>query len=523
MGEGKEDRTARLRRLAEKTVSERGLKDDLSVEDLKGLLFELEVHQVELQMQNDELLASEAEKERVLQMYSDLYNFAPVGYISLDREGNITRANLKALELTGAGRKELAGRPFKSLLHREFSHAFQAHIEKTWQRKGIQTAEVRIRNRKTGEELWLLLQSLYLEAMNHHDECINISLFDITARREAEEALKTEHSRLFTIFYSMNDGVYIAGGDYAVQYVNLSVERDFGDPGKRKCYQYLYERNDPCPWCKMSQVFAGESVSSEAYMLSKGKTLETYDTPFRNPGGKISKLQFFHDITERKNMEISLRQSEKEKRLLLHEIHHRVKNNMQVITSLLRLQARQLKDDQAKEFFLQTGNRVKALALIHENLYQTEDLGNVVFDKYLRSLVREVMSSYKLEGNGITVSVDADEGADLNIETAIPCGLIISELISNSLKHAFPDRRRGEIRVSLHALEEEEYELLVSDNGIGLPEDIDIRETKTLGLLLVSQLAEGQLEGALDLERDGGTAFRIRFKMQGTGRKGLAI
>jgi two-component sensor histidine kinase len=197
--------------------------------------------------------------------------------------------------------------------------------------------------------------------------------------------------------------------------------------------------------------------------------------------------------------------------VLLKEIHHRVKNNLQVISSLLNLQSRFIKDKQSLDMFKESQSRIKAMALVHEKLYKSKDLARIDFAEYLRSLTDYLLGSYRIHLKPVTLKINAEK-ALLDVDSAITCGLIVSELVSNSLKHAFPSTWQGEeseIRIDLFA-KDRTFSLLVSDNGAGFPQDLDFRNTESLGLQLVSTLTE-QLEGAIELDRAGGTAFKIVF------------
>lgn len=214
------------------------------------------------------------------------------------------------------------------------------------------------------------------------------------------------------------------------------------------------------------------------------------------------------DITARKQVENQLKASLKEKEVLLKEIHHRVKNNLQIISSLLRLQAGYIKDQQALEIFQDSQNRVRAMAMIHENLYQSNDIATIDFSDYIRKLTNNLIRFYKVNSN-IKIKLKV-ENILLKIDTAISCGLIINELVSNSIKHAFADCLNGEINVDFFQLGYGKYSLNVSDNGIGIPEDIEIRKKHSLGLQLVWNLVE-QLEGKIAFSCKSGTLFQITF------------
>lgn len=213
---------------------------------------------------------------------------------------------------------------------------------------------------------------------------------------------------------------------------------------------------------------------------------------------------------DRKQYEEKIKKSLNEKEVLLREIHHRVKNNMQIISSLLRLQSQTIKDKTYSQLFEESQNRITSMALVHEKLYQSTDLAKIDLNAYIRDMVTGLFQSYGISTDRIKLIFDVGD-VSLRINSAIPCGLVINELVTNSLKYAFPDGRKGEIKIKVHEIDNE-IEMVISDNGIGIPEVIDFRNTGTLGLKLVSILAERQLRGNVNLNRKTGTEFRIRFK-----------
>jgi two-component sensor histidine kinase len=216
-----------------------------------------------------------------------------------------------------------------------------------------------------------------------------------------------------------------------------------------------------------------------------------------------------HEVTERARVEEQIKASLKEKEALLQEIHHRVKNNLQVISSLLHLQSSQTADKQILGILRESESRVRSMALVHEALYRSPDLARVDFAEYIDHLTTDLFRSYGVNAQDITLKIDVQDVA-LDIDTAIPCGLIINELVSNALKHAFPDGRKGEVRVDFQADGGDRLVLAVSDDGVGLLEDTDLQLTGTLGLQLVSTLTR-QLGGDVELDGSSGTAVRIGF------------
>lgn len=215
------------------------------------------------------------------------------------------------------------------------------------------------------------------------------------------------------------------------------------------------------------------------------------------------------EIAERKRAEEQTKISLKEKELLLKEIHHRVKNNMQIVSSMLSIQEIQIKDKADLEIFRESRSRIRSMTLIHEKLYQSEDLAKIDFAEYTRSLAVDLFATYNTAHNTIKLQVNV-ENVYLDIITAIPCGLIINELVSNSLKYAFPDGQTGQITIDFRA-QNNTYHLIVGDNGIGFPKYLDFRKTESLGLQLVRLLAK-KIDGTIEFERKKGTFFKITFK-----------
>ena len=212
-----------------------------------------------------------------------------------------------------------------------------------------------------------------------------------------------------------------------------------------------------------------------------------------------------------------MKDSLREKEVLLREIHHRVKNNMQVISSLLNLQSRNIEDPRLRKMFLESQSRVRAMALIHEVLYGSDDLSRIDLEDYISKLANNLFRMYGADTSRIRLEVAA-EGVTLAIDDTVPCGLVISELLSNSLKYAFPDGRSGEIGIHAVMTDDDRIMLTVRDNGVGIPDDVDIRNTESMGMGLVTGLVENQLGGRLELDRSDGTGFTIVFSRDSARR-----
>ena len=339
---------------------------------------------------------------------------------------------------------------------------------------------------------------------------VNIVVMDITERKKAEEAIHYEKDKLINILDSMEDGVYIVNRQHDIEYINPILKKEFGPLKGRKCYEYFHDRKEECPWCTNKEVFEGHTIRWEWYSDKTGKTYDLLDTPLKNRDGSISKLEIFRDITERKKAEELIKTSLKDKEMLMQEIHHRVKNNLAVVTSLLDLQAMSVDNEHYREMFKDSISRIKSMALIHERLYRSEDLAKINFSDYISDMAENIYRSYRLSSHKIRLKKDIGR-IFLRIKAATPCGLIVNELLSNCLKHAFPDGREGEITVSLSMNDKDEIELSVRDNGVGIPEGLDFKNTDSLGMTLINALT-GQLQGKIELKREKGTEFIITFK-----------
>jgi two-component sensor histidine kinase len=226
-------------------------------------------------------------------------------------------------------------------------------------------------------------------------------------------------------------------------------------------------------------------------------------------GITLMKWELERKEKKRREAEEYLRKSLEEKDVLLREVHHRVKNNMQIISSILRMQSRNIEDPKLKDILQESQNRIHTMALIHENLYSHESLANIKFSNYIKSLAGNIARTYARQPANIKFDYQMDD-AYLPIDTAIRCGLIINELISNSFKYAFNGNSNGMIGINFAELADSEYQLIVSDNGIGIPANIDITKTKSLGMKILHKLVQ-QIDGTLQSDFSNGTKFTITF------------
>ncbi|MBF0553778.1 MAG: hypothetical protein HQK96_04390, partial [Nitrospirae bacterium] len=203
-----------------------------------------------------------------------------------------------------------------------------------------------------------------------------------------------------------------------------------------------------------------------------------------------------------------------EKVLLLHEINHRVKNNLAIIASLLKIQMSYIDDGIHKNILKETESRVRAMALIHDMLYRSDDVTNIDFKVYIEKLVKHIQNIYCAELRNVKLSMDVRD-VSLEMKRSVPCGLLINELLTNAVKYAFPDGRKGEIFLTMHTVPENNVEIIVRDDGVGIPLDMDIRHNDSMGYSLITGLAEGQLGGKIELNRNHGTEVKVRFEREG--------
>jgi PAS domain S-box-containing protein len=216
-----------------------------------------------------------------------------------------------------------------------------------------------------------------------------------------------------------------------------------------------------------------------------------------------------NELVEREKAETQLRSALLEKEVLLKEVHHRVKNNLQIVSSLLQLQSQTIKDPEISRVFQDSQNRIDSISLIHKNLYISPNIGKLNVPEYVDNLVTSILISYQIEPGKIHVETNVD-AVNLNLDQAIACGLVINELLSNCFKHAFPGQKQGKITLNLRSIGND-IEMIIQDNGVGLPDNFDWSNTDSLGLSLVYDLVTEQLEGRMTVEHNHGTAFKIQF------------
>lgn len=236
---------------------------------------------------------------------------------------------------------------------------------------------------------------------------------------------------------------------------------------------------------------------------------DSFDEVISPPITKMILISRVQVLLQTRRLSVQVNQLLKDKEMLMKEIHHRVKNNLMVISSLLSLQSRYIKDEESKEIFKESQNRAQSMALIHERLYRSTDMKSIDFADYIRSLTRDLFNTYSTQEDRIDLKMDVED-VEVDIDNAVPLGLIINEIVTNSLKYAFPDENTGTITISFHK-QKDQYILEVSDDGIGIPEEFEVEKSDSLGMMLINSLTY-QIGGELEIERSPGTTFRIKFK-----------
>ncbi|MFQ6109927.1 MAG: sensor histidine kinase [Candidatus Aminicenantales bacterium] len=355
---------------------------------------------------------------------------------------------------------------------------------------------------------------------------IEIALY----KHRMERKLKENEEWLFTTLKSIGDAVIVTDTQSRMRFMNPVAESLTGWKQKeafekplREVFNIISEKTGKRAEDPVSRVLRKGAIvglADRTLLITKdGQKLPIDDSaaPIKDDRGKVIGIVLvFRDITERRKSEEKIRASLAEKEVLLKEIHHRVKNNLQIVHSLLNIQSEYIKNKSVLNMLRETQDRVRSMALIHEKLYQSKDLARIEFGDYIQRLIDGLFHSYGIVPESIKLEIDVKD-IFLDINSAIPCGLIINELVSNSIKHAFPDGKGGSGRPEtqnricvMMKRRDNKYTLTMSDNGVGIPEHLDFRDTESLGLQVVNTLVE-QLEGSIELIRHGGTSFKIEF------------
>ncbi|BDZ69725.1 histidine kinase dimerization/phosphoacceptor domain -containing protein [Methanobacterium petrolearium] len=493
------------------------LKHNLSKlgHSVKRALNEAEEY-LEKKRAQDELAKSE-------EKYKTLFDLSLDYVVVLDLDGKVQDINQRLEEDSGFLKDDFIGKDinnvFKSMMNdsvfdEDFMHGFLA---------GDKTTPIEI---KVDRDRGIRYFELHHAPIMKEGKVFAIQLIfrNITRRKNDERALIESRERLYdvntyleTIINASPFAIVDLCPDGRVKSLwNPAAENIFGwgkDEVLSETLPFINENNVEKCQKAINSALLGESKSDVELECARKDNKIIYTmmatAPLLNVEGDIQGIMAtFADINDMIAAENLIKASLDEKEVLLREIHHRVKNNLQIISSLMSLQSEYTQEPEILKMFQESKNRIRSMALIHEKLYQSKDLAHIDFAEYLKSLVAMLLGFYHEKSNDINVILDCEE-VNLEIDTAISMGLIVNELLSNCFKHAFPGKKSGEVIINLSE-DGENYLLVVSDNGVGIPEDVDIRSTDSLGLQIVQTLTI-QLKGNLEHETKGGTTFRIAF------------
>ncbi len=335
-------------------------------------------------------------------------------------------------------------------------------------------------------------------------------------KEQAEAALKESEREKAAILNSMVELVIYQDREMRVIWANTIAAESFGVTSEhiagRHCYELWHQRNKPCDNCPIIQARETGRTQEQEITAPDGRVWFIRGYPILDVHGSVEYIvEVALDITERKRAEEKIRKTLSEKEVLLRELYHRTKNTMQVIRSMLLLQAARTPDNpQVQKLVHDTENRILTISLVHQKLYQSQDLSRIDSHEYIAELIRLIMQSYASVSQHISLTSEI-EHIDILLDTAIPCGLILNELLTNSLQHAFPGEREGEISLTLCRNDAGNLELSFSDNGVGVPQGFDFREQNTLGLRTIIGIAERQMQGQIVFQHHHGVTCRIEF------------
>lgn len=439
-----------------------------------------------------------------------LYENAPLPYQSLNEDGIIIEVNDSWLRKMDFKRGEVIGRFFTDFLTPQSKEKFKKDFPIFLENGEISHVQLDL-IKKDGKIIKTLLEGKISYDLDGNFKNTNCIFQDITSQMEAYKRIKNEKILLSKIMDASEDSIYLMDTSGFIILANKALADRFNLKVKDMVGKHIREFI-PRNIYEYHWKFLKKAIKSNKNVYFEDERDGTYFLHKIYPITIDEQLEllavYSKDISYEKKNQERLKVIINEKDSLLKEIHHRVKNNLQVISSLLSLQMEFVDDLKSYELFRESRNRVKSMAMVHEKLYLSDKMSHIDFYDFTEKLISELSALYSTN-NQITKKIRVDS-IQISIDTAVPLGLILNELISNSIKHAFPLGRVGELEVNLCKLNDD-LELIVRDNGVGFPDDVDLKKPKTLGLQLVNILVK-QLNGRIELETNHGTAFKITLK-----------
>ena len=428
--------------------------------------------------------------------------------ILIIQDGILKYTNPMSPRITGYAPEELISRSFLDFVHPADREIIaERYLQNLMGEKLPQLYDYRILH-KNGDIRWVSINGTLMEFEGR--PAMLYFLTDITERRNAEEKYRLVVENANSLIVIIQEGMVKFANPSLMRLTGYSLDEVISEP----FFRFIHVDDREAAASHYAQNLLGKKYSDlfDVRIIKKdGGTLWTSIAgALTELDGRPAMLYFLTDITARKAAEGMLTASLQEKEILLKEIHHRVKNNFQVITSLLSLQRRRIKDPETAAIFDQSQNRIRAMSLIHEKLYQSKNLAGIDLAEYVSTLVHELYDNYRMS-KGVVALRFSLQSLIIDIEKAIPCGLILNELVTNAFKYAFPPdlMRHPSLNLSLRT-QNGNVEMVVRDNGVGLPPEIELNRTGSLGLMMVPLLA-GQLGGTIECERGEGTSYTLRF------------
>ena len=445
---------------------------------------------------------------------------AATGMTLVDLDGRFAKVNRSLCEIVGYSSAELTTLTFPEITHPDDLETDLEYVRQLLSGE-IRTYQFQKRYiHKQGHSVWIQLSVSLVRDLKDRPQYFIAQIQDISDRKRMETRIRESEQRFRLAFENAVTGMTLFAVDGYFLKANRSLCDILGYTNKELIalrFQEITHPDDLETGTKnIRQLLAGEIRSCQfqkRYIHKQGHSIWVLVSislvrDIKNrPQYFIAQIQ---DISDRRAAEIELTKSLQDKEVMLQEIHHRVKNNLQVICSLLNLQSRYLKEEKIIRAFKETQNRVKSMALVHQQLYQSNNLSEIVLSSYVKQLIGNLSRAYSITSQ-IEYSLEIAD-FELDLDTAVPCGLIINEIVTNAIKYAFPATQRGEISIHAHANSENNLALTIGDNGIGLKPDYDPETSKSLGLRLVKSLTE-QLQGKLDIisSQNSGTKFEFVF------------